>query len=109
MSVLSISVPFLNLFFYYFFIFFLSSLCALLSVASGESEFFPGLSRNASRNTERDWDNGSTASSITSMAEYTGQYKSPPLAYQAITRPYNGPIKPLRCSLSPHVSVYVNV
>uniref|UniRef100_A0A673ZV18 Calmodulin regulated spectrin-associated protein 1b n=1 Tax=Salmo trutta TaxID=8032 RepID=A0A673ZV18_SALTR len=39
----------------------------------GESvESFPGLSRNASRNTERDWDNGSTASSITSMAEYTG-------------------------------------
>uniref|UniRef100_A0A4W5N3U9 Calmodulin regulated spectrin-associated protein 1b n=1 Tax=Hucho hucho TaxID=62062 RepID=A0A4W5N3U9_9TELE len=39
----------------------------------GESvESFPGLSRNPSRNTERDWDNGSTASSITSMAEYTG-------------------------------------
>uniref|UniRef100_A0A8C8DFP1 Calmodulin-regulated spectrin-associated protein 1-B-like n=1 Tax=Oncorhynchus tshawytscha TaxID=74940 RepID=A0A8C8DFP1_ONCTS len=39
----------------------------------GESvESFPGLSRNASRNTDRDWDNGSTASSITSMAEYTG-------------------------------------
>ncbi|XP_051528154.1 calmodulin-regulated spectrin-associated protein 1-B isoform X2 [Myxocyprinus asiaticus] len=35
---------------------------------------FPGLSRNSSRTTERDWDNGSTASSITStsMAEYTG-------------------------------------
>ncbi|XP_062274349.1 calmodulin-regulated spectrin-associated protein 1-B [Scomber scombrus] len=33
-------------------------------------ESFPG-SRN-SRTTERDWDNGSTASSITSMAEYTG-------------------------------------
>uniref|UniRef100_A0A673LWL1 Calmodulin-regulated spectrin-associated protein 1-B-like n=1 Tax=Sinocyclocheilus rhinocerous TaxID=307959 RepID=A0A673LWL1_9TELE len=41
----------------------------------GESvESFPGLSRNSSRTTERDWDNGSTASSITStsMAEYTG-------------------------------------
>ncbi|XP_041956997.1 calmodulin-regulated spectrin-associated protein 1-B isoform X1 [Alosa sapidissima] len=41
----------------------------------GESvESFPGLSRNSSRATERDWDNGSTASSITStsMAEYTG-------------------------------------
>ncbi|KAG9354200.1 hypothetical protein JZ751_012324 [Albula glossodonta] len=35
-------------------------------------ESFPGLSRNASRNTERDWDNGSTASSITSVAEYSG-------------------------------------
>ncbi|XP_051972505.1 calmodulin-regulated spectrin-associated protein 1-B-like isoform X2 [Xyrauchen texanus] len=37
-------------------------------------ESFPGLSRNSSRTTERDWDNGSTASSITStsMAEYTG-------------------------------------
>ncbi|CAL8249083.1 unnamed protein product [Merluccius merluccius] len=34
-------------------------------------ESFPG-SRNASRMAERDWDNGSTASSITSMAEYTG-------------------------------------
>ncbi|KAM8864883.1 calmodulin-regulated spectrin-associated protein 1-B isoform 1-T1 [Synchiropus picturatus] len=33
-------------------------------------ESFPG-SRN-SRTAERDWDNGSTASSITSMAEYTG-------------------------------------
>uniref|UniRef100_A0A8C2FGY4 Calmodulin regulated spectrin-associated protein 1b n=1 Tax=Cyprinus carpio TaxID=7962 RepID=A0A8C2FGY4_CYPCA len=41
----------------------------------GESvESIPGLSRNSSRTTERDWDNGSTASSITStsMAEYTG-------------------------------------
>ncbi|XP_063051102.1 calmodulin-regulated spectrin-associated protein 1-B isoform X2 [Engraulis encrasicolus] len=41
----------------------------------GESvDSFPGLSRNSSRATERDWDNGSTASSITStsMAEYTG-------------------------------------
>ena len=35
-------------------------------------ESFPG-SRNTSRTAERDWDNGSTASSITSMAEYTGQ------------------------------------
>ncbi|XP_036386002.1 calmodulin-regulated spectrin-associated protein 1-B-like isoform X1 [Megalops cyprinoides] len=35
-------------------------------------ESFPGLSRNASRNMERDWDNGSTASSITSVAEYSG-------------------------------------
>ncbi|XP_014852461.1 PREDICTED: calmodulin-regulated spectrin-associated protein 1-B-like, partial [Poecilia mexicana] len=33
-------------------------------------ESFPG-SRNNSRAAERDWDNGSTASSITSMAEYT--------------------------------------
>uniref|UniRef100_A0A672NET8 Calmodulin-regulated spectrin-associated protein 1-B-like n=1 Tax=Sinocyclocheilus grahami TaxID=75366 RepID=A0A672NET8_SINGR len=39
----------------------------------GESvESFPILSRNASRNMERDWDNGSTASSITSVAEYHG-------------------------------------
>ncbi|XP_050948441.1 calmodulin-regulated spectrin-associated protein 1a isoform X1 [Labeo rohita] len=39
----------------------------------GESvESFPILSRNASRNMERDWDNGSTASSITSVAEYSG-------------------------------------
>lgn len=35
-------------------------------------ESFPG-SRNNSRAAERDWDNGSTASSITSMAEYTGK------------------------------------
>ncbi|XP_037633914.1 calmodulin-regulated spectrin-associated protein 1-B isoform X3 [Sebastes umbrosus] len=34
-------------------------------------ESFPG-SRNNSRTAERDWDNGSTASSIASMAEYTG-------------------------------------
>lgn len=40
----------------------------------GESvESFPMLSRNASRNMERDWDNGSTASSITSVAEYNGE------------------------------------
>ncbi|XP_058861716.1 calmodulin-regulated spectrin-associated protein 1 isoform X1 [Acipenser ruthenus] len=39
----------------------------------GESvESFPGLSRNASRNTERDWENASTASSVASVAEYTG-------------------------------------
>ncbi|KAI5612921.1 calmodulin regulated spectrin-associated protein 1a isoform X2 [Silurus asotus] len=39
----------------------------------GESvESFPMLSRNASRNMERDWDNGSTASSIASTAEYSG-------------------------------------
>ncbi|XP_059381819.1 calmodulin-regulated spectrin-associated protein 1-B-like [Carassius carassius] len=39
----------------------------------GESvESFPILSRNASRNMERDWDNGSTASSIASVAEYNG-------------------------------------
>lgn len=36
-------------------------------------ESFPILSRNASRNMERDWDNGSTASSITSVAEYNGE------------------------------------
>uniref|UniRef100_A0A8C2HND3 Calmodulin regulated spectrin-associated protein 1b n=1 Tax=Cyprinus carpio TaxID=7962 RepID=A0A8C2HND3_CYPCA len=45
------------------------------SINRGESvESIPGLSRNSSRTTERDWDNGSTASSITStsMAEYTG-------------------------------------
>ncbi|XP_041727498.2 calmodulin-regulated spectrin-associated protein 1-B-like isoform X1 [Coregonus clupeaformis] len=56
-------------------------------------ESFPGLSRNASRNTERDWDNGSTASSITSMAEYTGPklFKEPssksnkPIIFNAIS------------------------
>ncbi|XP_046871283.1 calmodulin-regulated spectrin-associated protein 1-B isoform X1 [Hypomesus transpacificus] len=60
----------------------------------GESvESFPGLSRNTSRNTERDWDNGSTASSITSMAEYTGPklFKEPsaksnkPIIHNAIS------------------------
>ncbi|KAL0979067.1 hypothetical protein UPYG_G00180120 [Umbra pygmaea] len=60
----------------------------------GESvESFPGLSRNTSRNTERDWDNGSTASSITSMAEYTGPklFKEPssksnkPIIFNAIS------------------------
>ncbi|MBN3278779.1 CAMP1 protein, partial [Polyodon spathula] len=35
-------------------------------------ESFLGLSRNASRNTERDWENASTASSVASVAEYTG-------------------------------------
>lgn len=49
----------------------------VLSTNRGESvESFPGLSRNSSRTTERDWDNGSTASSVTStsMAEYTGEF-----------------------------------
>ncbi|XP_029920852.1 calmodulin-regulated spectrin-associated protein 1a isoform X3 [Myripristis murdjan] len=35
-------------------------------------ESFPMLSRASSRNMERDWENGSTASSITSVAEYSG-------------------------------------
>ncbi|XP_062929664.1 calmodulin-regulated spectrin-associated protein 1-B isoform X3 [Mobula hypostoma] len=35
-------------------------------------ETFSVLSRNQSRNTERDWENASTASSIASVAEYTG-------------------------------------
>ncbi|XP_048469582.1 calmodulin-regulated spectrin-associated protein 1-B isoform X1 [Rhincodon typus] len=35
-------------------------------------ETFSVSSRNQSRNTERDWENTSTASSITSVAEYTG-------------------------------------
>ncbi|NXN96731.1 CAMP1 protein, partial [Rhinopomastus cyanomelas] len=35
-------------------------------------ESLPTLSRNLSRNTERDWENASTASSIASVAEYTG-------------------------------------
>ncbi|XP_072421918.1 calmodulin-regulated spectrin-associated protein 1-B isoform X1 [Chiloscyllium punctatum] len=35
-------------------------------------ETFSVLSRNQSRNTERDWENTSTASSIASVAEYTG-------------------------------------
>ncbi|XP_029916012.1 calmodulin-regulated spectrin-associated protein 1-B isoform X1 [Myripristis murdjan] len=55
-------------------------------------ESFPG-SRNASRTAERDWDNGSTASSITSMAEYTGPklFKEPsaksnkPIIHNAIS------------------------
>ncbi|XP_010214767.1 PREDICTED: calmodulin-regulated spectrin-associated protein 1 [Tinamus guttatus] len=37
-------------------------------------ESLPILSRNPSRNTERDWENASTASSIASVAEYTGGY-----------------------------------
>nr|XP_005987438.1 PREDICTED: calmodulin-regulated spectrin-associated protein 1 isoform X3 [Latimeria chalumnae] len=36
------------------------------------TESFPMMSRNQSRNTERDWENASTASSIASVAEYTG-------------------------------------
>ncbi|XP_024860820.1 calmodulin-regulated spectrin-associated protein 1-B isoform X3 [Kryptolebias marmoratus] len=55
-------------------------------------ESFPG-SRNNSRTAERDWDNGSTASSITSMAEYTGPklFKEPsaksnkPIIHNAIS------------------------
>ncbi|XP_037536811.1 calmodulin-regulated spectrin-associated protein 1-B [Nematolebias whitei] len=55
-------------------------------------ESFPG-SRNNSRIAERDWDNGSTASSITSMAEYTGPklFKEPsaksnkPIIHNAIS------------------------
>ncbi|KAM9518880.1 calmodulin-regulated spectrin-associated protein 1-B-like isoform 2-T2 [Salvelinus alpinus] len=38
----------------------------------GSVESFPLLSRNSSRNMERDWENGSTASSITSTVEYNG-------------------------------------
>lgn len=37
-------------------------------------ESLPILSRNPSRNTERDWENASTASSIASVAEYTGDW-----------------------------------
>jgi len=37
-------------------------------------ESLPILSRNPSRNTERDWENASTASSIASVAEYTGDH-----------------------------------
>ncbi|XP_028852228.1 calmodulin-regulated spectrin-associated protein 1-B-like [Denticeps clupeoides] len=54
-----------------------------------------GSHRNSSRTTERDWDNGSTASSITStsMAEYTGPklFKEPsaksnkPIIHNAIS------------------------
>ncbi|KAM7415757.1 hypothetical protein PAMA_018019 [Pampus argenteus] len=55
-------------------------------------ESFPG-SRNNSRAAERDWDNGSTASSIASMAEYTGPklFKEPsaksnkPIIHNAIS------------------------
>lgn len=42
------------------------------SVCSMDS--FPVLSRASSRNMERDWDNGSIASSITSV-EYSGEHK----------------------------------
>lgn len=42
------------------------------SVCSMDS--FPVLSRASSRNMERDWDNGSIASSITSV-EYNGEWK----------------------------------
>lgn len=37
-------------------------------------ESFPVLSRASSRNMDRDWENGSIASSITSM-EYNGEQK----------------------------------
>lgn len=47
-------------------------------------ESFPG-SRTNSRTAERDWDNGSTASSITSMAEYTGQFTHVTSLYQLYT------------------------
>ncbi|XP_069562603.1 calmodulin-regulated spectrin-associated protein 1-B isoform X1 [Brachyistius frenatus] len=55
-------------------------------------ESFPGT-RNNSRAAERDWDNGSTASSIASMAEYTGPklFKEPsaksnkPIIHNAIS------------------------
>ncbi|XP_061586506.1 calmodulin-regulated spectrin-associated protein 1-B isoform X2 [Cololabis saira] len=55
-------------------------------------ESFPGT-RNNSRTAERDWDNGSTASSVTSMAEYTGPklFKEPsaksnkPIIHNAIS------------------------
>ncbi|XP_007898499.2 calmodulin-regulated spectrin-associated protein 1-B isoform X3 [Callorhinchus milii] len=56
-------------------------------------ETFSVLSRNQSRNTERDWENTSTASSIASVAEYTGPklFKEPssksnkPLIHNAIS------------------------
>ncbi|XP_061681586.1 calmodulin-regulated spectrin-associated protein 2a isoform X5 [Syngnathoides biaculeatus] len=40
---------------------------------------FPSPSRNSSRNGEKDWENGSTTSSVTSVTEYTGPklYKEP--------------------------------
>ncbi|XP_031658615.1 calmodulin-regulated spectrin-associated protein 1-B isoform X2 [Oncorhynchus kisutch] len=38
----------------------------------GSVESFPLLSMNSSRNMERDWENGSTASSFTSTLEYNG-------------------------------------
>ncbi|XP_038637452.1 calmodulin-regulated spectrin-associated protein 1-B isoform X3 [Scyliorhinus canicula] len=56
-------------------------------------ETFSVLSRNPSRNTERDWENASTASSIASVAEYTGPklFKEPssksnkPILHNAIS------------------------
>ncbi|XP_069741582.1 calmodulin-regulated spectrin-associated protein 1-B isoform X2 [Narcine bancroftii] len=56
-------------------------------------ETFSVLSRNQSRNTERDWENASTASSIASVAEYTGPklFKEPssksnkPIIHNAIS------------------------
>ncbi|XP_077160937.1 calmodulin-regulated spectrin-associated protein 1 isoform X2 [Paroedura picta] len=56
-------------------------------------ESLPILSRNASRNMERDWENTSTASSIASVAEYTGPklFKEPssksnkPIIHNAIS------------------------
>ncbi|XP_067868327.1 calmodulin-regulated spectrin-associated protein 1-B isoform X3 [Heterodontus francisci] len=56
-------------------------------------ETFSVLSRNQSRNTERDWENTSTASSIASVAEYTGPklFKEPssksnkPIIHNAIS------------------------
>lgn len=39
-------------------------------------ESFP-VHRNNNQAAERDWDNGSTASSIASLAEYTGESKDP--------------------------------
>ncbi|XP_026542426.1 calmodulin-regulated spectrin-associated protein 1 isoform X1 [Notechis scutatus] len=56
-------------------------------------ESLPVLSRNASRNMERDWENTSTASSIASVAEYTGPklFKEPssksnkPIIHNAIS------------------------
>ncbi|XP_055516103.1 calmodulin-regulated spectrin-associated protein 1-B isoform X2 [Leucoraja erinacea] len=56
-------------------------------------ETFSVLSRNQSRSTERDWENASTASSIASVAEYTGPklFKEPssksnkPIIHNAIS------------------------
>uniref|UniRef100_A0A7N6B9X9 Calmodulin regulated spectrin-associated protein 1a n=1 Tax=Anabas testudineus TaxID=64144 RepID=A0A7N6B9X9_ANATE len=64
----------------------------IMSSSCDSVESFPG-SRNTSRTAERDWDNGSTASSITSMAEYTGPklFKEPsaksnkPIIHNAIS------------------------
>uniref|UniRef100_A0A8C3AI37 Calmodulin regulated spectrin-associated protein 1b n=1 Tax=Cyclopterus lumpus TaxID=8103 RepID=A0A8C3AI37_CYCLU len=72
----------------------ISSSCSIpfMSPSCDSVESFPG-SRNNSRTAERDWDNGSTASSITSMAEYTGPklFKEPsaksnkPIIHNAIS------------------------